>query len=1018
MSKENITRRISIFVNGQEVENSLKKIDGATVHLRNQLRLLDLSTEEGRKKFAELKPEYDKAREAQEQYRQELGLTQKAMDDGAGSFAKFRDGLLSGDFASAKEGLMGIRGELTNLVKTSLAFIATPLGAAIAVLGGIVVGTKAIFDFNQEAEKSAQLIENLSGKTGQVVEDIRIQMKALTDTFGISFDQLAGAVDNLVDTDVAKDEFEALEKIKNGLLTAPDKNEFIASLEASAVTAKQVGLSLEEVIALKKEIEETGVDPEATFGALQKASQKLKEQTDTLRKSLTDAFGAAFTDEVLAKVKTGQISTVQALDLISKKSKQVGLDQTQQAQLSVQLFGKAGLAAGGFATVLDTVTGGLKKQKEELNANQKALLQLNDANEKLNKAQSELFRVKDFGELWTKIKANAIDALASMLTYISDLKKDIQPLIDFIGFVLVNAWINLKLGVVNAFAVIGAVVKIFFDNLKFSFDFIKAIITGDFKGALDLLKNYFVNLGDTVGNVFNKIKNNVLTAIQGIVTNIAPVLKALGMDVDAIQKKIESWKSKEVVLKTSTSSGKPDDTEPKNTKSLAEELAKQKALRDAARQKEADARQKALEKKRAEEEKAAKEELDRYLALAKAKADLAKAELNYFVANNRSKLDDTKKLTPEIIVEEANRLNAIKDRQLLALDEENVNRVKDASAKAKSAEELATIIETIGIDYETKRIELTAQTDAQILANKKALEEQEKQLKAEQLVADNELALAEADTQYQADTIKQKQDYDAQIKNFDDLLKRKVISEDEYRRFKDAADKQQKEIEKNREIQGVQGTLGALDTLAGALGEMFGQSKELALAQAGLSGAQAIMSIWTAPYVLPPWAETAIRVGLTAATVLRTGAQIKNMQKEKAPKKPKFFYGGYTGNTAHYGYDEYGPMTGMVHDEEYVIPKAMTQSPRYANTIAWLENERTGKNTRKFADGGATSPGVIPDSVMAEKDSEMKSLLRAVLYRLENPVAPNLLVGYDHAKAIQDLNDERASSDQNATVSE
>lgn len=1016
-ARKEIPRELSIYINDKQVVNSFRGITNEISKTTHEMRNLNKNSVTYNEDLAKLKGNLANLTEKQQEFKNEIKATSDVMDDGAGSFAKFRDGLLSGDFTSAKEGLMGIRGEMTNLVKTSLAFITTPLGAAIAGLSGFVLGAKAVFDFNVEAEKAAVLIENLSGKTGQVVEDIRIKMKALTDTFGLSFEQLAGAVDNLVDTGAAKDEFEALEKIKNGLLTAPDKNEFIASLESSAVTAKQVGLTLEEVIALKKQIETTGVDPEATFGALQKASQKLKEQTDVLRKSMTDAFGAAFTDEILAKVKTGQLSTVQALDLIGKKSKEVGLDQTQQAQLSVQLFGKAGLAAGGFATVIDTVTGGLKKQKEQLNGNQNALLQLNDANEKLNKAQSELFRVKDFGELWTKIKANAIDALASMLTYVSDLKKDIQPLIDFVGVVLVMAFTNLKFMVVNAFDIIGAVVKLFFDNLKIGFDLVKAIITGDFKGALNLIKNYFDNLGNTVSNVFGKLKNNVINAVQGIVSAISPVLEALGFDVDKLQKKLESFKY--VKPTEAAPNGKkpdnPDNPEPKNTKSIAEELAKQKALRDAARQKEADARKAAADKKKAEEEKATKEEQDKAIALAKAKGDLAKAELEFFVANNRSKLDSTKALTPEIIAEEANRLNSIKDRQLLALDEENVAKVKDATAKAKSAEELTAIIETISKDYETRRIELTAQTDAQILANKTALAEQDKQLKAEQLLADNELALAEADSKEEEDSIKRQQDYAKQLAGYAKLHADKKITDEEYERFKAAAKIKQDDMDRVAQIQKVQGTLGGLNQLAGAVTELFGQSKEMAIVQAGINGAMAVTSI-LAQY--PKFDGGFAMTAAIAAAGISTVAQIAKITKAKPAKTPKFFFGGDTGNFAHLGYDEYGKMTGIVHEQEYVIPKVMTQNPRYANTIAWLEQERTGRSIKKFADGGGTSPGAIPEGVLMENDNEMKMLLRAVLNRLENPVAPNLVVGYDHAKAIEDLNKERQQSSANGLLNE
>ncbi|MDD2820756.1 MAG: hypothetical protein PHW29_05785 [Flavobacterium sp.] len=1022
MARKEIPRELSIYINDKQVVNSLAGITREIGRTNNEMRNLNRNSETYTEDMATLRGNLANLMERQSEFRNEIRNTSEAMDDGAGSFAKFKDGLLSGDLESAKEGLSGIKAELTGLVKTSLAFIATPIGAAIAVLAGFAAGAKAIFDFNQEAEKSAVLIENLSGKTGQVVEDIRIKMQALTDTFGLSFDQLAGAVDNLVDTGVAKDELEALERIKNGLLTAPDKNEFVASLESSALTAKQVGLSLEEVIALKKQIEETGVDPEATFGALQKASQKLQLQTDSLRISLTDAFGASFSDDVLAKIKTGQLTTVQALDLIGKKSKEVGLDQTEQAKLSTELFGKAGLAAGGFAVVVDTVTGGLKKQKEELNGNQKALLELSTANEKLQKAQSELLRVRDFGELWTKIKANAIDALADIITYISDLKQDIQPLIDLVSVVLVGAWIYLKFTVVSAFDIIGAVVKGFFDYLKFGFNFIKAVITGDFKGAINLLKNYFISLGDSVGNIFAKIKNNIINAIQGIVSNISPILSALGIDVEKLQKKLESFKSKVITVKTNTDpSGKnPDNPEPGNTKILADELAKQKSLRDAARQKEADARKVAADKKKAEQDKAAKEELDKALALAKAKGDLAKAELAYFIANNKSKLDSTKSLTPEIISEETSRLDAIKDKQLTALAEERLSKLEKAQADAKTSEELTALKLIIDYDYETQRQNLELGFQASTDALKKQYIEEQKVLEAEQLLADNELALAEATTKEEEDAIKRQQKYDKEKADYKKLLDDKKITQEEYNRFIITIDKKKEEDTRLAKINSVAAQLQEMGKLADATIAIFGQNKAAASAMALINGGLAVTEILKTESVLPEPMASISRGIQIAAAVVTTARSIAQINKSTAPKRATFFYGGPTGSMPALGHDEYGPMTGIVHKNEYVIPEVMTANPRFASTIAWLEQHRTGK-VRKFVDGGGTSPGAIPTGTPESTTAQSEMLYFAIMNLntiLSSGITAKTVIGYAEAQKIETLNNERNQSTSNGIISE
>ena len=179
MSKDNVTRRISIFVNGKEVENSLKGVEGAMAQVRNRMRLLNSDSETYDKDSKELAQTMEQLRQRQAEYREELGLTNKAMQEAneisgglRGTLTGIWDSLVSGDLQGAKDGIASISSGLGGLVKSSLAFIATPFGAAIAGLAGLAAGAKAMFDFNVNAEKGAQLIENLSGKTGFIRSSI------------------------------------------------------------------------------------------------------------------------------------------------------------------------------------------------------------------------------------------------------------------------------------------------------------------------------------------------------------------------------------------------------------------------------------------------------------------------------------------------------------------------------------------------------------------------------------------------------------------------------------------------------------------------------------------------------------------------------------------------------------------------------------------------------------------------------------------------------------------------------
>lgn len=446
-------------------------------------------------------------------------------------------------------------------------------------------------------------------------------------------------------------------------------------------------------------------------------------------------------------------------------------------------------------------------------------------------------------------------------------------------------------------------------------------------------------------------------------------------------------------------------TEEESTKNTKVETDKKSEIQIEAEKKAETAREKAKAKKQALEKQQAKEEQDRILALSKSQGDLAKSELELFIATQRSKLDSSKTLTKDLVNEEINRLELIKDKQLTALAEERLSKVTKAEVEAKSAEELVALKQTIDYDYETNRQNLEFGFLTSTTALKKQYVDEQKVLQAEQLLADNELALAEADTKEQEDAIKRQQDYAAQLAGYKKLFDDKKITEEEYDRFKKAAKLKQDEMDRVLEIQKVQGTLGGLNQLAGAVGELFGQSKELAIVQAGINGAMAVTSI------LAQYPKFDGGFAMTAAIVaagLSTVAQVAKITKAKAPKTPKFFYGGPTGTNALLGHDEFGPMTGIVHKNEYVIPESMTQSPRYANTISWLEQERTGR-FQKFANGGETSPGVVGASGTLNSD-QLYNAIATLNTILSSGIMAKLSIGYDDAKRIEELNKERLNS--------
>ncbi|MBQ0907469.1 hypothetical protein KBJ98_02005 [Flavobacterium sp. F-328] len=1021
--RKEIPREISIYVNDVAVVNSFTGINRAIRQTNNEIGALNKNSETYEQDLQRLKTTLSELQEKQSEFKEEIQGTNMTVGQFKESISQIFTGLQSGDLETAKEGFEGIKGSISGMVKSAAAFIATPLGAAIAVISTIAIGTKAIFDFNQGLQESNKLLEAF-GLQGDQLRKVRSEIQATAETFDKDFKEIGERANSLAKT-YGISMSEANAEIARGLADGGAQNsEFLDSLGEYDEFFAKAGYSARDFVNIVNTGFDLGIYSDKLPDALKEADLSLREQTKATRDALTNAFGASFTDTILAKVSSGEITTKTALENIAQKAKETGLTQQQQAQLTADVFRGAGEDAGGALKILEAVGA---SSKRELSESAKASLELVEANERLNKAQSDLFEIEGFSSIWTNIKIESTDALTSILEWILDVKKDIQPLIDFVGVVFVNAWHGLKTSVQIAFDVVGGVLKSFSNTIGTIFNFVIKLFKGDFSGALNVLKNGFTKLATIVGDTFAKIKNHVIDGLKSIINNVAPFLDAVGIDVDKLQKKLDGLKSKNIVLKTTPETNKPNGSNPDAaaTKITAEELAKQKALRDAARQKEIDANQKALDKKKSDQQKHDKLIWDQAMSLAKSQSDLAKAELDSFITNNRTKIDSTKQLTPELIAEETKRLDEIKFRQQNALAEKRLNDIAKAEHEIKSETELANVKKAIDLEYLTAEQNLELQFLDATTVLKKQYEEQQKQLALEQLQAENQLQVIEADTKAQQESIKQAQDYRTKLAGYKKLLEDKKITQSQYDRFEKAAKKEQETLDRARELQQLQGTLGGLNQVAGAIGEMFGQSKGLAIAQAGINGAMAVTSI-LAQY--PKFDGGFAMWAAIAAAGITTIAQVGKITNTKSPKTPKFFYGGFnnsdgsggpTGNTAYLGTDEYGKITGVTHDEEWIAPKVMTQSPRYAATFSWLENERKSMIGNKFFNGGESSSGTVaPFVANSTNDDALLIAINKLNDHLDRGIKSTALIGYKEAKNIKELNDEREMSNQYGIISQ
>jgi hypothetical protein len=663
------------------------------------------------------------------------------------AFDDLRSSLLSGDLAGARNSFDDMGNAIKRMTAQALRFIATPIGAAITALAGIGLAAKSVFDYNEGIKESNQLLKGLGVASGEISK-VRTEVEATAETYGKSFEEIAKTADSLASS-YGISISEANDIIAKGLAQGGAANEdFLNQISEYDVQFAKLGFTAEESLNLITKGFQQGVQTDKLPDTIKEIGLSLEEMTEPARKALENAFGKEFTDSLSRNVGSGLISTKEAIKLIDEEAKKANLSTQQQAKLTADIFKGAGEDAGGTLKVIELLR---ETQNRNLTETEQAYEDLRKANKRYNAVQSELFEIENFGSVWANIKAQALNFFVDVIDYVAELKNDLQPLIDIIAIVLVNAFYELKTIVGVAFDFISGGVKNIGVVIGGLVDFVKKVFQGDFKGAINVIGETFNKLSANFQNTFNKIRNTIIDGLKGILSNMKPILEAVGVDVDKLQKKLDGLKGKVIENKTKSFSESANENQSeKKEKAKAEAEAKADKIKAEQDKKNADANakkladaQKAKDDAQKKADEAIQKEKDSAQKLADEKVKLANVEVNAYIEKNKSILDNEKFLTSELLKQEQERLRNIEkaklDQEKLEFDTSNkifkdkIEAIeKDKTLNQTQLNQLATL------KLQQKELELTYNSDVA-----KIKDETQKQITANETRYSNERIEAE-----------------------------------------------------------------------------------------------------------------------------------------------------------------------------------------------------------------------------------------------------------------------------------
>lgn len=529
-----------------EQEGSLKKLRAELILLTTQYDKLsaaernEASGKELETKIKNLTKEVSDLEQNTGRFQRNVGNYSSAFKGLKGNISGIQDGfnqIKSGDVAG---GFDTISESSKGLGKNLLSFLVSPIGIVIGVVTGLIVSLKAWYDYNEKISGQTSFLKKTIGTQGESLKALRAEIQATADTMKVDFMTISKTIDDALDLGLAKDEFSALASIQKGLLQAPDKNEFLNQLQSNSIAAKNLGMDLDQLRGFILAVEQNGGDVNAILGAMQKGSQNLATalSNDKLKSSLSNVFGNVFTEDILQKIKTGELSTIDALQKISAKSQEVGLNTSQQAELAKQLFGKSAIAAGGYELVLKNVADSYELQNKKLSSLQESNLELTKITSLQEKAWAGLFDKTGGGFERMKVDFKLMTA-KYVLEFILWIYKAAN------GFIELYNQSNILRGAIafigasfkNSFGLAGLLIKEVWYALKAlgsdavdifmqinkSIDNLKS---GNFKQAADDLMNITTKISQNHKKQFSESKNAVSDYAKSLKENVKSISDA------------------------------------------------------------------------------------------------------------------------------------------------------------------------------------------------------------------------------------------------------------------------------------------------------------------------------------------------------------------------------------------------------------------------------------------------------------------------------------------------------------
>lgn len=340
---------------------------------------------------------------------------------------------------------MGVTGNITEMLTSKTAMLTAGIGASVAIIGK---ATEAWVKYNDELAKQDQITTVTTGLKGDDADKMTDMARALVDTYNVDFRQAINAANTLM-SQFGTTSADTMQLLRDGMqgMIEGDGGKLLSMIQQYAPAFRDAGVSASQLIAVIQN-SEGGIFTDQNMNAIVMGIKNIRLMTNATSEALAKL--GIDGEEMTRKLNDGSMSIFDALKKVAQAVEGTSSSSQAAGEVMQQVFGRQGAMAGTkLGEAIASLNLNLEETKRQTGEVGESFAELQQANERLNKAIRDCFEYDGWEKMANGIKSQLYTALADVLEISIKIK---DSWIGDIGGTFLD---TIRMGAINSLGPLG-----------------------------------------------------------------------------------------------------------------------------------------------------------------------------------------------------------------------------------------------------------------------------------------------------------------------------------------------------------------------------------------------------------------------------------------------------------------------------------------------------------------------------------------------------------------------------------